>query len=145
MSSSERGRVTFCVGTGRCGTTFITELLRLEPTVAASHERLRVAACFHMFCKWHSIPVDPEGFLQDRDRLVAEDLREHVASFEASALVSHSIAELHQRFDARFILLARSPADAPWRSDLEMRLAQLRQALGPPPVPVDRGAEGVPN
>ena len=28
-------------------------------------------------------------------------------------------------------LLARSPADAPWRQDLEMRLAQLRQALGP--------------
>jgi cytochrome c-type biogenesis protein CcmH/NrfG len=32
-------------------------------------------------------------------------------------------------------LLARSPADAPWRADLEMRLAQLRQALGPPPLP----------
>lgn len=28
-------------------------------------------------------------------------------------------------------LLERSPADAPWRPDLEMRLAQLRQALGP--------------
>lgn len=28
-------------------------------------------------------------------------------------------------------LLARSPADAPWRPDLEMRLAQLREALGP--------------
>jgi cytochrome c-type biogenesis protein CcmH len=28
-------------------------------------------------------------------------------------------------------LLARSPADAPWRPDLEMRLAQLRQATGP--------------
>ena len=28
-------------------------------------------------------------------------------------------------------LLARSPADAPWREDLEVRLAQLRQALGP--------------
>ncbi|MGQ2930769.1 MAG: tetratricopeptide repeat protein [Sphingopyxis sp.] len=28
-------------------------------------------------------------------------------------------------------LLRRSPADAPWRPDLEMRLAQLRQAMGP--------------
>ncbi|MCW0197113.1 tetratricopeptide repeat protein [Sphingopyxis sp.] len=28
-------------------------------------------------------------------------------------------------------LLQRSPADAPWRPDLEMRLTQLRQALGP--------------
>lgn len=32
-------------------------------------------------------------------------------------------------------LLARSPADAPWRPDLEMRLAQLRQALGPQAPP----------
>lgn len=29
-------------------------------------------------------------------------------------------------------LLARSPADAPWRPDLERRLAQLRESLGPP-------------
>lgn len=28
-------------------------------------------------------------------------------------------------------LLARSPAEAPWRADLEMRLAQLREAMGP--------------
>ncbi|HZG33260.1 MAG TPA: tetratricopeptide repeat protein, partial [Sphingopyxis sp.] len=28
-------------------------------------------------------------------------------------------------------LLERSPPDAPWRADLEMRLAQLRRALGP--------------
>lgn len=37
-------------------------------------------------------------------------------------------------------LLARSPADAPWRADLEMRLAQLRQALGlqlPPAAPTE--------
>ncbi len=31
-------------------------------------------------------------------------------------------------------LLARSPADAPWRPDLEMRLAQLRQAQGQQPL-----------
>jgi cytochrome c-type biogenesis protein CcmH/NrfG len=32
-------------------------------------------------------------------------------------------------------LLRRSPADAPWRPDLEIRLAQLRQALGPQAAP----------
>jgi cytochrome c-type biogenesis protein CcmH len=37
-------------------------------------------------------------------------------------------------------LLARSPADAPWRPDLEMRLAQLRQAMGPQ-VPVETPAD----
>ena len=30
-------------------------------------------------------------------------------------------------------LLERSPAEAPWRPDLEMRLTQIRQALGPTP------------
>ena len=32
-------------------------------------------------------------------------------------------------------LLDRSPADAPWRPDLEMRLSQLRQAMGPEQPP----------
>lgn len=45
-------------------------------------------------------------------------------------------------------LLARSPADAPWRPDLEMRLAQLRQALGPQlpaEAPADAPPADVPN
>ncbi|HEU0029171.1 MAG TPA: hypothetical protein VFQ53_00975 [Kofleriaceae bacterium] len=103
------GIVAFCIGTGRCGTTFITELLGLEPEVAASHERLRLAACYHMFCKWHGIPADAEGFLADRDIVVANDLAASRISFEASALLSHSVAELHERFDARFVLLVRRP------------------------------------
>jgi hypothetical protein len=101
--------VAFCVGTGRCGTTFITELLGREPEVAASHERLRLAACYHMFTKWHGIPSDAEGFLADREAVVANDLASHRLSFEASALLSHSIAELHDRFAAHFLLLTRRP------------------------------------
>lgn len=43
-------------------------------------------------------------------------------------------------------LLARSPADAPWRADLEMRLAQLRQALGPTsPDTAEEAVASVPN
>jgi len=34
-------------------------------------------------------------------------------------------------------LLARSPADAPWRPDLEMRLEQLHRAMGPGLPPED--------
>jgi hypothetical protein len=101
--------VSFCVGTGRCGTTFLAELAGLEPTVAASHERLRLAATFHMYCKWYGIDVDPEGFLRDREEAVASDLERHAVSFESSALLSHSIAELSERFHARFLLLVRSP------------------------------------
>lgn len=105
----ERKHICFCVGTGRCGTTFITRVAGLEPRVAASHERLRRAATYHMFCKWHGIAVDHEGFLADREAAIERDLESHDVSFESSALVSHSIAELYQRFAAKFLLLVRRP------------------------------------
>src|SRR4051812_36812650 len=105
------GRVSFCVGTGRCGTTFIAQLGEREPGVASSHERLRLGATFHMFCKWHRIPIDPEGFLRDREEAVRRDLAERQFSFESSALLSHSLEELFGRFRARFLLLVRSPAE----------------------------------
>ena len=105
------GRVGFCVGTGRCGTTFLSALAAREPEVAASHERLRLAATFHMFCKWHGINVDPEGFLLDREEAIRADLAVRRFSFECSALLSHSLEELFERFRARFLLLVRNPAD----------------------------------
>jgi hypothetical protein len=101
--------VAFCVGTGRCGTTFLARVAGAEPEVAASHERLRLAATFHMFCKWNGLAVDPEGFLVDREAAIREDLARRRVSFEASALLSHSIAELSERFGARFLLLVRRP------------------------------------
>jgi hypothetical protein len=103
------GRVGFCVGTGRCGTTFLAEVAGREAEVAASHERLRLGATFHMFCKWHGIPVDAEGFLLDREEAIRRDLDSRRFSFECSALLSHSLEELFDRFRARFLLLVRSP------------------------------------
>jgi hypothetical protein len=105
------GRVSFCVGTGRCGTTFLSALAGREPEVAASHERLRLGATFHMFCKWHHLAVDPEGFLLDREEAVRADLRQRRFSFECSALLSHSLEELFDRFAARFVLLVRNPEE----------------------------------
>jgi hypothetical protein len=105
------GRVGFCIGTGRCGTTFLAQLAGYEPEVASCHERLRLGATFHMFCKWHGIAVDSEGFLLDREEAIRRDLAEHRFSFECSALLSHSLEELLERFRARFLLLVRSPAE----------------------------------
>lgn len=105
------GRVAFCVGTGRCGTTFLAELAGREPDVAASHERERLGACFHMFCKWHKVPIDHEGFLLAREGLVRQDLASKPFSFESSALLSHSLEELYERFGARFLLLVRHPEE----------------------------------
>lgn len=104
-------RVGFCIGTGRCGTTFLSELAKREPDVAASHERLRLGATFHMFCKWHHIPIDSEGFLLDREEAIRQDLSGHSFSLECSALLSHSLEELYDRFGAKFLLLVRSPAE----------------------------------
>ncbi len=106
------GRVGFCVGTGRCGTTFLAEVAGREPGVAASHERERLAATFHMFCKWHHIPIDSAGFLHAKESEIRADLETHRFSFECSALLSHSLEELFERFRARFLLLVRSPAEA---------------------------------
>src|SRR5262245_34744442 len=105
------GRVGFCIGTGRCGSTVLAQLAGREPEVASSHERLRLGATFHMFCKWHRIAIDPEGFLLDREDAIRRDLAERGFSFECSALLSHSLEELFERFRARFLLLVRSPAE----------------------------------
>jgi hypothetical protein len=108
-SNEFAGRVAFCIGTGRCGTTFLAEVASREPDVAASHERERLGACFHMFCKWHNVPIDHEGFLRAREDLVRQDLATRRFSFESSALLSHSLEELYDRFRARFLLLVRAP------------------------------------
>ncbi len=111
LTNEFAGRVGFCVGTGRCGTTFLSELARREPEVASSHERLRLGATFHMFCKWHGIAIDSEGFLLDREEAIRRDLAERRFSFECSALLSHSLEELFARFRARFLLLVRRPEE----------------------------------
>lgn len=105
------GRVGFCIGTGRCGTTFLAEVARREPEVAGAHERLRLGATFHMFCKWHGIAVDSEGFLLDREDAIRRDLADRRFSFECSALLSHSLEELFEKFRARFLLLVRRPEE----------------------------------
>ena len=105
------GKVGFCVGTGRCGTTLMAELVGKEPRVAASHERERLGATFHMFCKWHNIPVDSEGFLSAKEEDIRRDLAGRSFSLESSALLSHSLEELYERFQAKFLWLIRNPAD----------------------------------
>jgi hypothetical protein len=103
------GKVGFCVGTGRCGTTFLAEVMGREPEVASAHERERLGACFHMFCKWHGIPIDSSGFLHQKETEIRQDLTHHRFSFESSALLSHSLDELFERFRPRFLLLVRRP------------------------------------
>lgn len=104
-----KGKVGFCIGTGRCGTLFFYELAGLEPRVASSHERNPDNEAFHRYCQWHRLPVDHGGFLAAKEREIQNDLKERDYSFEASPYLSLSVHELHERFGAKFILLVRRP------------------------------------
>lgn len=104
-----RGRVSFCIGTGRCGTLFLYQLLDLEPEVASSHERNPDNEAFHRYCKWHGLPVDDAGFLATKADEIRQDLARHAHSFEASPYLALSTRELHERFGARFVFLIRRP------------------------------------
>lgn len=104
-----KNKVGFAIGTGRCGTLFLYQLMDKEPQVASSHERNPDNETFHRFCKWHNLPVDDEGFLAAKEEEIRADLETHAFSFEASPYLSLSVEELHARFGAKFVLLIRRP------------------------------------
>lgn len=103
------GGVAFAVGTGRCGTKFLAELLAQDPAIASHHERHPFSDTFHRYCKWYNIPVDEAGFIAVKRRGIEEDLRTHAFSFEASAFLSLSLETLHNRLGARSIIMLRRP------------------------------------
>lgn len=109
MDIDYANKVGFAIGTGRCGTLFLYQLMEKEPQVASSHERNPDNETFHRYCKWHDLPVDHEGFLATKEKEIRADLETHAYSFEASPYLSISARELHERFGAKFILLIRRP------------------------------------
>jgi len=125
----------FAIGTGRCGTHFVAQLLAREPAVAAHHERNPLGDSFHRYCVWNRLPVDNAGFLAAKAAGVASDRARGQLSFEASTFVSLSTPALHAALGARFLLMVRRPdrvvnsflqkgwyADEPARSDARLSL-----------------------
>jgi len=104
-------RSGFAVGTGRCGTKFISKLFEEEPQIASCHERNNFNETFHRYCVWNNLRVDHEGFLQTKEEEISNDLITNDFSFEASAYLSLSIVHLYKRFASKFILLTRDPVD----------------------------------
>jgi hypothetical protein len=102
-------RVGFAIGSGRCGTLFLHQLMEKEPGVASSHERNPENEAFQRYCKWHRLPVDDEGFLATKEKEILADLEHHPYSFEASPYLSLSVKELYERFGAKFLFLIRRP------------------------------------
>lgn len=109
LNESFTEKVGFAVGTGRCGTKFMGQVVALEPNVSSVHERNPLNETFHRYCNWYGLPVDSEGFLSTKELEIQQDLSNYMFSFEASAHLSLSIRELYDRFGAKFILLVRSP------------------------------------
>jgi hypothetical protein len=103
------GKVGFAIGTGRCGTLFLHQVMEKEPDVASSHERNPENEAFQRYCKWNSLPVDDEGFLATKEKEILADLEQRHFSFEASPYLSLSVRELHERFGAKFLFLIRRP------------------------------------
>src|SRR5690554_4727562 len=103
------GNVGFAVGTGRCGTKFLSEVLARDPAIASHHERHPFSDTFHRYCRWYRIPVDDAGFIAAKRRAIAEDLTRLPYSFEASAFLSLSLETLHAALGAKIVLMVRRP------------------------------------
>ena len=102
-------KVAFAIGTGRCGTKFLSKVLGLESNVSSVHERNSFNETFHRYMKWYRLDVDLEGFFQTKSEEIEADLKKASFSFEASAYLTFHAPELYERFRAKFIFLVRQP------------------------------------
>ena len=102
-------KVSFAIGTGRCGTKFLYQLFQKENGVASHHERHPLSDTFQRYCQWNQLPVDTAGFLAQKEEGIRQDLSKYTHSFEASAYLSLSVLPLYEQFDAKFVFLVRSP------------------------------------
>jgi hypothetical protein len=102
-------QVGFAVGTGRCGTRFLDEVLTRDPLIASHHERHAFSDTFHRYCRWYNIPVDETGFIAVKRRAIEQDLRSHAYSFEASAFLSLSLQTLQAALGAQLVMMVRRP------------------------------------
>ncbi|MBK6264526.1 hypothetical protein JKA74_05705 [Marivirga sp. S37H4] len=102
-------KVAFSIGTGRCGTKFLYELLTHQPNVVSHHERLPMEDSFYRYAEWNSLPIDHTGYFQIKKNAIEEDLGTAQFSFESSAYLSLAVQPLYEYFNAKFIMLVRAP------------------------------------
>tara|TARA_R110002072_G_scaffold89232_4_gene199958 strand:+ start:85942 stop:86724 length:783 start_codon:yes stop_codon:yes gene_type:complete len=99
----------FIVGTGRCGTRFLHDVLKLEQKVAVHHERYPLMEAFQRYCRWYELDVDSLGFLAAMDKGIEVDLSRNDFSVESSAYLSFDVDLLQERYGAKILLMVRSP------------------------------------
>lgn len=109
MEKKSEQNIVFAIGTGRCGTKFLSKIFEEVPGVASYHELHPLSDTFHRYCKWYDISVDEAGFIATKNRSVEAAKRENKGYFEASGFLSLSVEALYEAFGAKFILLVRRP------------------------------------
>jgi len=102
-------KVAFSIGTGRCGTKFLYELLSHQPQMASHHERLPLEDSFYRYAEWNKLPLDHVGYFKIKAEAIEADLMKADFSFESSAYLSLAVKPLFETFNAKFILLVRAP------------------------------------
>lgn len=104
----------FAIGCGRSGTHFIARLMENDTRIASYHADTVDAAnadSFLRYCTWNNLPVDLEGFLRHRNRLVDGSAALGRVYFEANTYLSLNLLTLFDRFHAKFVYLVRRPED----------------------------------
>lgn len=102
--------ILFVVGTGRCGTHFINEILKKNKNIYTSHEINKEYEGFHRYQKHYNLKIDETGFINiKREEIETNFQNKNIKiSVESSALLSHSISLLNDSFDCKFMHITRS-------------------------------------
>ena len=101
----------FIVGTGRCGTHFFSKVMEKDPSIYSIHtdDVDPFADSFLRYARWYGIDIDLEPTRVHRLRLLAYANSQGKTYLEANAYLSSMIDKLYEWYEARIVLLVRSP------------------------------------
>ncbi|MFT4664321.1 MAG: hypothetical protein ACI8YQ_001252 [Polaribacter sp.] len=105
----KKSQVAFALGTGRCGTNFLYELIDRSKNTVAYHEQNPLSDAFIRYASWYQLPIDLSSCWDQKSQIIREAHQKGKDYFESSAYLSLSIPKLYTEHDARFILLIRHP------------------------------------
>lgn len=112
-SFSEARSVTaaFAVGTGRCGTHLLAELMTGVGGVESHHIRAPIADSFNRYCVWNGLPVDTCPLISQRQAWIRDSSERGMIYFEANPYLGFHCRELCKDLSALLLFLVRNPVD----------------------------------
>lgn len=104
----------FVSGVGRSGTHFIAKLFDACKQLQAWHlddVGDQVGDAFEWYSRWYNLPVDHQGFIQSRGFLIQQAADKQKRFFESNPMIAFSLADLHQHFGGKIIIMVRHPKE----------------------------------